>query len=593
MSRLTWIVLIVILALCAVRTGGAQQAPTAPQKPATGVIVGTVVDAVTNAPIGNATVNVSADGNRTRTSVIGDDEGRFVFSDAPAGRLMITSSKTGYMNGYYGIRSPYSANQFFDLEAGERATGVIIRMWKNATISGTVTDGRGEPVVGASVMAMRLSIVGGGALLSAGPRASTDDRGMYQLPNLSPSAYAVVMPSPANMTPTSRDFSASGFPTMFYPDTTASENATILTLGGGEERNGIDFHVTTLPTFSVTGAVSGRTPGLTRPAQLSLRPARSARVSTTVDIRRTTADAQGRFTFPGVLPGPYVLEGTDISTEAGPAGTARPLYSQRGSGFVISGSSTLSGGAAPIAPLPSLPALWGSLPITVDDRNVEGLSLALLPGARINGRVVFEGPSDKPDTATLLSTPVMTMSADGRELGMLPASGIKADGSFETVGLPAGVYEVMIFMNGPRWTLTSMTVAGQEQIGMPLTLGSDNLTDIVFTYGDRPTELTGLVTDDTGKPSMDATIYVFASDRRRWTNSAPIGGTAREVRPGRTGTYKVPLVPGEYLAVAVEATAQEGWRRPDVLENLARAAKTVKISAGQTITLNLAVPKGK
>jgi protocatechuate 3,4-dioxygenase beta subunit len=590
-SLRVWLVTLALSATFA-NTHAAVQTPAAPQKPGTGVIVGTVVDAVTNVPIGKAAVNVSADGNRTRTTVIADEEGRFVFTDVPAGSLLLGSSQTGYVNGYYGIRSPFSANQNFDLAEGEKATGVVIRMWKNATVSGTVTDANNDPVVGASVTAMRAHVVCGRTELASGVRVTTDDRGMYRLQNVTPGTYAIVMPSPANMTPTTRGFSPSGFPTVCYPDTTASENAMLLALGGGEERTGIDFHVMKLPAFTISGTVPGRMPGQSRPLRLTLRPVRSTRISTTADLRRTTADAQGQFTFPGVLPGSYVIEASDIPSEAAPAGTSSALYSQSGSGFMMTGRAGLRDGP-PLAPIPKAPALWADTPVTVENKNVEGLSVALAPGAQIRGRVLFEGAAEKPDAATLASTMVLTMSADGRELGMLPASGVGTDGSFESVGLPPGAYEVMVFLNSSTWSIASVTVAGQDVTGTPLTLGSDDLNGVVLTFTDRPSQLSGVVTDDAGKPFPDATIYVFAADRRKWANTAPIGGVAREVRPSRSGAYKASLLPGEYFVVAVGATAQEGWRTIEMLDTLAKAAKTIKIAAGQTVTLNPAVAKGK
>jgi hypothetical protein len=205
---------------------------------------------------------------------------------------------------------------------------------------------------------------------------------------------------------------------------------------------------------------------------------------------------------------------------------------------------------------------------------------------------VFEGTADKPTDATLLSTPVMTMSADGHELGMLPESGIQADGSFQTIGLPPGQYEVMFWMTAPAWSLASIVVDGREMIGQSLELGAADLTGAVFTFTDHPSQLSGIVRDEAGNPDADATIYVFSTDRQRWANTAPTGGTAHVVRPARNGGYQTTLVPGEYFVLAVEAT-QAGWLRTDVLDTLARSAKTVKIAAAQSATLDLTVPKGK
>jgi hypothetical protein len=43
----------------------------------------------------------------------------------------------------------------------------------------------------------------------------------------------------------------------------------------------------------------------------------------------------------------------------------------------------------------------------------------------------------------------------------------------------------------------------------------------------------------------------------------------------------------------VTATAQEGWRRTDVLDMLAKTARTVKVTLGQSLTIDLTVPKGQ
>ena len=591
-SRQMWIT--VALSLVSIGTFARQQRPAEPAQAGKGVMVGTVIDGVTNAPIANATVNLSADGNRTRASVIADDQGRFVFSEAPAGRLVLTSDQTGYMTGYYGYRSPFGANQYFDLADGEKVTDVVIRMWKNASVSGTVTDANHDPVVGASVVAAPVDVVGGRTAILGGRQVTTDDRGMYRLAGLTPATYAIVMPSPANLTPVSRGFSASGYPTVFYPDTTASETASLLTLGGGDDRSGVDFHVTRHPSFSVSGTVVGRAAGQSRRIELSLRPTRSNRISTSVDVRRTAADAEGHFTFPGVLPGPYVIEVIDVPIEAAPAGTARMAYSQTGNGMSMIGNALPGrGNALPLPPAPSAPTLWAAVPVALEDGNLDDVQVALVPGARISGRLVFDGAADKLGEATLLSTPVLPMSADGRELGMLPASGIRADGSFQTVGLPPGQYQVMFLFNAPGWSLASIDLGGQEMIARPFELGATDLTNVVFKFIDHPTQFSGLVTNDAGKPAGDATIYAFSTDRRSWLSTAPMAAITREVRPARNGTYQMRLPPGEYFVIAVLETAQQSWRRADALEALAKAAKTAKVAAGQTVTLNLAVAKGK
>jgi hypothetical protein len=584
------------IALCLAAVGGtgaAQQSAPAPLAPiGKGVIVGTVVDAVTGRPIANATVNVSADGNRTRVSVVADDQGQFVLSEAPAGHLLITSRQKGYMPGQYGVRSLDAAFQWFDLADGEKAGGVVIRMWKYAVVSGTVTDASGEPVVGASVMAARVAIVGGRTAITGGPKAWTDRRGIYRLASLPPVDFAIVFLPPPSAAPTNP-----AYPTLFYPDTTSPASASVLTLAGGEERR-VDFHVTRRTLFTVSGTVTGRLPGQSRPLQVSLHPADLTGIPTTVDVMKATVDAQGHFTIPGALPGPYAIEAVEVPMETAPAGTSRFSYSQLANGFTTTGGnfSGRGGPTLPLAPLPSGTTLWAHVPITVEDKNVDNVEVLLAPGAHISGRVVFDGNADKPSEATLVSTPVMAMSTDGRELGLLPASGIGSDGRFETVGLPPGPYEVTFLFSGPDgtdWTLASINLDGREMIGQSLELGAADLTNAVLTFTDHPGQLSGVVRDDTGKPAPEATIYVFPTDRRQWANAAPIIRNELELRPVKSGSYQTTLWPGEYFIVAVTATAQEGWRRTDVLDTLAKTARTVKVTLGQSLTIDLTVPKGQ
>ena len=130
-------------------------------------------------------------------------------------------------------------------------------------------------------------------------------------------------------------------------------------------------------------------------------------------------------------------------------------------------------------------------------------------------------------------------------------------------------------------------------VGQPIELGAADLTGVVFTFTDHPAKLSGIVRDADGKPDADAAIYLFSTDRRTWTNASPMSGAAREVRPSRNGSYQFQLTPGEYFITAVDVTANEDWRSTDALETLASTAKTVKIAIGQTVTLDLVVPKGK
>ena len=105
--------------------------------------------------------------------------------------------------GTYGQRRAWGQSQLLSLGEGERRTDVKLRLWKYAVIGGTVVDEAGEPVVGVAVRALVKDVVAGRAqfgnmevdLPSSCPRATTDDRGMFRLSQLTPGTYVVVVPS--------------------------------------------------------------------------------------------------------------------------------------------------------------------------------------------------------------------------------------------------------------------------------------------------------------------------------------------------------------------------------------------------------------
>src|SRR6187401_2802912 len=174
----------------------AKQSRTAPQVTASpsGAISGIVIDRLTGGPIDGALVNLRSSNGLERQ--LTDSKGRFVFPRLQAfDNYQLVASKPGYHDGSPGRRNPWQMVLPVVLREGEWLGDVRISLTKTSSLSGRVTDERGQPVVAAKVRALVQLSVGGDTQLAAGPVVVTDDKGRYRIPDLEAGSYYIEVPS--------------------------------------------------------------------------------------------------------------------------------------------------------------------------------------------------------------------------------------------------------------------------------------------------------------------------------------------------------------------------------------------------------------
>ena len=181
------------------------------EPPATGLILGRVIDADSGQPLAGAVVSAPlpslppAPGSPAPRAepvrVLTTTSGYFVFRDLPQGAYNLTASLPGYAAGAYGRVRPDGPTRPVMLREGERRTDVEIRLWRLAVIVGRVVDETGEPAVGVSVRAVRRTRLGPRTTWTPGQTSVTDDRGVYRLGDLTPGDYLVAVPSTSTSVP--------------------------------------------------------------------------------------------------------------------------------------------------------------------------------------------------------------------------------------------------------------------------------------------------------------------------------------------------------------------------------------------------------
>lgn len=593
----------------------------------TGFIAGQVVDAVTGKPVAAAIVSANtlaapAASRRMRS----DGQGRFLLRDFPKGRYLLMAVANGYLDGGFGQRQADGASQPFELAEGQRVGDVTIRLWPEATLSGSVTDERGDPVAAIAVSLSRRDFSpsrGAASRASNGIIATTDDRGMFFFASLSPGDYLVSVPTrmialPARLAgagaPTAQALQATGlpsltpasqgvdqsvrvgdllvltspngwpggsnaffgrlpfrttadgkfiaYPTTYYRDAIAASDATAISLKPGEERAGIAVQLRPVQMSQVSGTLIGPS-GPEADFAVHLIPAHAAGIT----IERThetgvaVTDGRGGFLFPAVPPGPYVLRAWRRPQV--------PLGNQ---------------------PVPFQPTLWGELPIVVSETPATSLELRLTPGLTIRGKLVFEGSAAVPPPTTIQLLLRNWLEPAWPLAVMNMTSQVAATGEFSTQGFPPGRY----FLDEPlrggifaAWYFDSLTVGGKLLGPAGLELRDADVRDVVVTFTDRPTALTGVVVDASVRPDPTAAILVFPADHAAWRVGGYSRMFARLEMPDQNGAFTIAgLPPGDYLVVAGAEETLRPWQ-PPTIDPLVTSAARVTLTRGASARIDV------
>jgi hypothetical protein len=553
----------------------------------------------------------------TPRSVLTTSDGYFFFRELPAGRYSISAEAFGYVFDTYPLRIVEVTNR-------TTPTEVSLRIWKAGAIAGTVVDEQGEPVVGVPVTAFLSVTSSTGPLLREGVSTiETDDRGVYRIAQLPPGRYVVAVLSsslslPAPLAAAIDDTasnraessaltsallrggmypiaSAEGqrlsdfvlrrpgppphptpdgtlltYGTTFYPSAFSPADATVITLGSGEARTGIDIGLRFTPTVEISGVVTGPN-GPMNGLMVELVPPTGATTTVSrleprggllfstiepVGLPRAVTDASGAFRFLAVPPGSYVLQAAFV-VQAPPDGSSADI------------------------------SLRAVQPLTVGERGIAGLIVTLTTGARVSGRVEFKGAIESPlaDGRRLAVglRPVEVFSGVWRSLPGRVAPG----GMFTTAGDAPGRY-IVFTSDPPGWTLESVSRGGQLVPDDVIDLTTADVTDLVLTFSRTPTRLFGTIADANGAPDVNADLVVFPADTALWRGGVFPNRRVRVMRATSAGTFEVSgLAPGEYYVAAVSAGSMTDWQDPSFLERITPAATKVILGAGEEKTVAL------
>jgi hypothetical protein len=230
------------------------------------------------------------------------------------------------------------------------------------------------------------------------------------------------------------------------------------------------------------------------------------------------------------------------------------------------------------------------VPIIVESVDITDVMLIGSQGGSVTGRVVTDtGYIPRiPQLRVALGTSV-TGQPDPRLLSIFRTPGqaeVAADGTFSIKGV-FGRSRVRVTLPSD-WMVKAILYNGSDITDGFIELGSgETMSGVEVVVTNRVSTVSGELSDEKGRPTVDGTILLFPQDRAQWGDNSR---TVRAVRPDTRGRYQLRGLPaGEYLVIAVNYVEDGMWNDPEYLESIREDALKLTLgeAASQTVSLKL------
>lgn len=497
---------------------------------------GSVVNAVTSAPIGN--VLVTLNGPISAQQLSGAD-GTFTFANLPRGRYQLSVNKPGYFDEHES-----SGGWAAELSSGNG--DVTLQMTPEGVIYGTVEGENAQPVEGVQVQVEAWRVIDSVKQLQPMGNATTDDEGNFRIAELRPGTYYLkFLPDNARGWRTYSALNRNkheqvGYPPQFYPAGVEEASATPIRIQEGSQIQ-INQTLKTQKLFEVAGIVRGTTPG----KWVNFRLLEPHGGGLAKDVRFD--DKTGEFQIEKVPEGAYLLvaQAQDPS-EDDSQGATQPLTAV--------------------------------LPIQVN-HDLSGLFLALSRGisipVEVDDEIASQAQEVHPVHLRLLSKDFPQSS---RALMLPPRPNDRhASRQFENV-LP-GTYDVQAWPQAGGY-IASLRCGSVDLLKDELIIASGaSVPPIEVQLRNDGAEINVQAVEN-GRPTP-ATVVIFSEEypKLSFLQVAGYGGRVA-LSNARPGPYKV---------IAVKAQREVEFHDPAVIEKYAAQAKEVTLRPGDKASIQVEV----
>jgi len=461
-------------------------------------IEGTVINDVTQAPVRQAQVTISANAPPAVT----DSTGRFAFRNLAPGTYWLQASHPLFSRP---ARAMAERPLNVTLGQDEQKRDLVIPLTPGATISGTVLDEDKKPLSGCYVQALGFQPRQTGRELSGMPGAPTDSRGQYRIHGLPSGRYYLMAqchkslpaPHPLMRIGPDTDLPHMRYSVEFLPGYPDPNGAGRLMVAAGADLQSVDFQMHPTATVTVRGRFSGDLEALQHNPWVQLVPRDPIlnhifQYGGMVDARRNT------FRIEAVTPGSYTLRAIANSNERG---------------------------------------YQAELPVDIGAQPPEPIEIAFLSGASFTGSIEVAGDQPQPITNAMIRLMPLNWPVYSQ-----PYTKVEKDGRFAISGVMPGRWRLQV-ENVPGY-VKSFTIGDQPVSPYGFNVGPASGGVMRIVMGNQMAQIEGTVT---GERPEGASLWLMAvpNDPERvtagrfWTTGVDGSGhfTLNGVEPGKYRLY--------------------------------------------------------
>ena len=558
-------VLCVTLLLGGQVTGMSVQAPAAagPVRDipkGTGSIKGKVVSVESGKAIRRVQISLSSPDFSEARTISTTALGVFEFKDLPAGRYTLTATRPGFIRLQYGQRRPGEPGRPIQLADAQRFADANFSLPRTGAIAGRITDELGDPMPDVSIYPAQWKYYRGKRRMvpvsGGGPFNRTDETGQFRITGLEPGEYFVLATTRTTWTVDDRPDEKIGFLPTYSGGTANPTSAAAIKVAMGQEASAGDFAMVPGRVASIAGTATYSSGLPIAGESINVNQEFSGPgSSSSFGIQGAKVNPDGSFLIKNLAPGEYRL-------------------SLRGPGDK------------------DHPAEGVTLTVNVTGEDVTGLMLVGGSGGTLAGRVVSDTGEAVPSPASSRMRvsarpvdPTSTYASFDTDNGR-----VKDDWSFEVANV-YGLNKLSVSPMPTGWAIRRIESDGKDFADAPIDLrGGIRLDNVTIVLSKTLPRLQGTLLDERGQPA-EGTALIFPEDASKWAEDSRL---VRSTRPDATGAFEIRnVIPGTYLAAALEYVRDGEWTDPEFLEKLRADATRVRVDDTGVAVVRLTLKKSQ